>query len=69
GLVDTVNAFFSTQIRDGQLKPLSVGEIRAYYRQDAWIWRLYLAFRKVDRALHSLFGKYYPYILPEGIKR
>ncbi len=69
GLVDTVNGFFSAQIRDGVMKPLSVEEIRAYYREDALIWRLYLAFRKIDRSAHNLMGKYYPYILPEKIKR
>lgn len=69
GLVETVNTFFSTQIRDGGIKPLSVEEIKAYYREDALIWRLYLAFRKTDRSLHALLGKYYPYILPDKIKR
>ncbi len=33
------------------------------------MWRLYLAFRKADRALHCLLGKDYPYILPDKIKR
>lgn len=69
GLVDKVNEFFSEQILNGGMKPLSVEEIRAYYREDAMIWRLYLAFRKVDRFLHNLLGKYYPYVLPEKMKR
>lgn len=69
GLVDTVNEFFSPQINIGGFKPLTVEEIKSYYRQDAWIWRLYLTFRKVDRSLHRSFGKYYPYILPDRIKR
>ena len=60
---------FSVEIQDGGLKPITAAEIRAYYRQDAWIWRLYLTFRKVDRAMHRLFGKDYPYILPGKIKR
>jgi hypothetical protein len=68
-LVDTVNGFFSAHIRDGGMKPLSVEEIGAYYREDALIWRLYLAFRKVDRSLHNLLGKYYPYILPDKVRR
>lgn len=69
GLVDTVNTFFSAQIQNGAMKPLSVEEIKAYYREDALMWRLYLAFRKTDRSLHALLGKYYPYILPDKIKR
>ena len=69
GLLETVNGFFSAQIQGGEFKPLTIEEIQAYYREDVWIWRLYLAFRKVDRFLHNLVGKYYPYILPEKIKR
>jgi hypothetical protein len=46
-----------------------VPEVRAHYREDAWIWRIYLAFRKVDRALHRLSGKEYCYILPGRIRR
>jgi hypothetical protein len=68
-LVDAVNRFFSDEIRDGGFEPITAGEIKSYYREDAWIWRLYLAFRKVDRSLHGLLGKDYPYILPGKIKR
>lgn len=69
GLVDTVNGFFAAQVREGGFKLLSVGEIKAYYHEDAMIWRLYLTFRRIDRSLHNLLGKYYPYILPGNIKR
>lgn len=50
-------------------KPLTTDEIAAYYKDDARTWRIYLAFRKVDRALHRLLGRDYPYVLPEKIKR
>jgi hypothetical protein len=69
GLVDTVNEFFSAEIRGGDFKPISVKEIRAYYREDAWIWRFYLAFRRIDRSLHGLLGKEYVYVLPGKTKR
>lgn len=69
GLVELVNWFFSVQISSGTFPPLTVKEIESYYREDAWIWRLYLTFRKIDRTLHHAFGKYYPYILPGKIKR
>lgn len=68
-LVHTANDFFSTRYQSGGIKPLGVEEVKAYYREDAMIWRLYLAFRKLDRSLHNLSGKYYPYILPPKIKR
>lgn len=54
--------------REG-FQPLTVKEVSDYYREDARIWRVYLSFRKVDRALHHLFGRPYPYILPESIRR
>jgi hypothetical protein len=68
-LVDTANGFFSDEIRDSGFKPITVKEVTAYYREDAWIWRIYLTFRKIDRSLHRLLGKDYPYILPGKIKR
>jgi hypothetical protein len=68
-LVEAVNEFFSAEFRDGGLKSITVDEVRAYYREDAWIWRLYLAFRKVDRSLHTLLGKDYPYVLPDKVTR
>ena len=66
-LIDLVNASFAAQ--DDRLKPLTAAEVAAYYQQDAQLWRAYLAARKVDRFLHRLIGKEYPYILPEQIKR
>ena len=68
-LVDTVNRLFSVGIKDGGFEPITMREIKAYYREDAWIWRIYLSFRKIDRSLHRLLGKEYPYILPGRIKR
>jgi len=69
GLVDTVNRFFAGNARLSGFKPLTIAEVRSYYREDAWIWRLYLAFKKVDRFFHRLLGKDYPYILPDKVKR
>jgi hypothetical protein len=51
------------------MEPLTVKEVSAYYREDALIWRLYLAFRKVDRALRLALGREYPYILPAKVRR
>jgi len=49
--------------------PLTPDEIAAYYKDDARTWRIYLAFRKIDRSLHRVLGKEYPYVLPEKIAR
>lgn len=48
---------------------ITVKDVTSYYREDAMIWRTYLAFRRFDRWLHRLFGKPYPYVLPGHIKR
>lgn len=68
-LVETVNQFFAGETQKGRFKPVTVKEVKAYYREDAWIWRIYLAFRRLDRALHKVLGKDYPYVLPGKIKR
>lgn len=68
-LVNLVNNFFEDKISIGSFEPITEKDVKAYYREDAWIWRIYLTFRKVDRALHKLLKKNYPYILPRKIKR
>lgn len=68
-LVETVNDVLADDIRSGRLPPITVKEVKAYYREDAWIWRIYLSARKIDRFLHRLLGKDYPYLLPEKIRR
>ena len=68
-LVRAVDGFFSGGNRPAAFEPITLDQVRAYYREDAWIWRLYLAFRRVDRFLHGLLGKDYPYVLPGRIKR
>jgi hypothetical protein len=68
-LVCAVDGFFSGGSRPDNFEPITLDQVRSYYREDAWIWRLYLAFRRVDRSLHGLLGKDYPYVLPGKIKR
>jgi hypothetical protein len=68
-LIDLVNESFAAETQGGTFKPLTTQEVAAYYKQDAQLWSVYLAARRVDRFLHRLFGKEYPYILPEKIVR
>ena len=68
-IVETVNEFFAREIADSRFEPISIREVKSYYREDKLIWQVYLAFRKIDRFLHRLFRKSYPYILPERIQR
>lgn len=67
-LLETANAFLAGEAP--AIRPITVPEIDAYYREDAMIWRLYLALRRIDRFLHRrILHKPYVYILPGKIKR
>jgi hypothetical protein len=69
-LIATANSFFVGDGVQFGIAPITEKEIVAYYKEDATIWRLYLAFRKIDRFLHlKILGKPYVYILPGKIKR
>jgi hypothetical protein len=69
-LVDAANEFFAGDGKALNIKPLSEKEIKSYYKEDALIWVLFLAFRRFDRWLHNnILHKPYIYILPGHIKR
>ncbi|MBN2283124.1 MAG: hypothetical protein JXO48_04460 [Deltaproteobacteria bacterium] len=69
-LVDRVNDFFRNDAPELAVAAVTEKEVRAYYREDAMIWRLYLALRRFDRFLHrAVLRKPYVYILPGRIKR
>ena len=70
GLVQAANEFFAAEGAALGVKPLTEKEIKAYYKEDALIWVLFLAFRRFDRWLHKyILRKPYIYILPGHIKR
>lgn len=69
-LVDAANGFFRDEAPDLAVAPLTTKEVRAYYREDAMIWRLYLGLRKLDRFLQRvILRRHYQYILPGKIQR
>ena len=69
-LVKAANEFFEGEAAALDVAPLTEKEIKSYYREDAMIWRLYLAMRRSDRFLRTrITRKGYPYILPGKIKR
>jgi hypothetical protein len=69
-LIELANRFFAGAAAYLGARPLTVAEVRAYYREDAMIWSAYLAARKLDRFLRArLLRRRYPYILPERIRR
>jgi hypothetical protein len=69
-LIATANNFFAGEGASFGMAPITEKQIVSYYREDATIWRVYLAFRKIDRFLHRrILNKPYAYILPGNIKR
>jgi hypothetical protein len=67
--VECANRFFEQEAAELGVATLQRGEIDAYYREDALIWRFYLAARRIDRRLHRWTGRTYPYVLPGRIRR
>jgi len=51
-------------------KPITRNEIDTYYKNDKFIWQLFLALRRLDRWLtNRIFRKQYEFILPGKIER
>ncbi len=70
GMVQAANEFITGEAEHLNLEPILETEIQAYYREDAMIWTLYAAMRRLDRIIHRrVLRKTYPYILPGKVKR
>jgi hypothetical protein len=68
--IGEANRFFENTVPHLKARPITLKEVRSYYREDAFIWSLYLLLRKLDRFLHlKIMRKPYPYILPGKIRR
>jgi len=53
-----------------QMQPLNRFEIDAYYKNDAFIWSLFLTLRRMDRIIKTkILRRRYNFILPGKIKR
>jgi hypothetical protein len=68
-LVSAANRFLAAEFQPDLSGPITVEEVCTYYRRDARMWRIYMAFRKLDRSLQGRLGRQYPYILPEKVAR
>tara|TARA_B100000315_G_C14590997_1_gene595772 strand:- start:2009 stop:2926 length:918 start_codon:yes stop_codon:yes gene_type:complete len=69
GLIPDVLEIINDNLNEND-EPLDEKEVAKYYKEDKFIWALFLALRRFDRWLHTkVFHKPYPYILPGKIKR
>lgn len=61
---------FLEEINRRTASAITAKELAAYYREDKFIWQLFLALRKMDRWLHRyVYHQPYQFILPGQIKR
>jgi hypothetical protein len=68
--ISVINGFIEEKGLNNELHPLIRSEIDTYYKNDAFIWSLFLTLRRMDRAIKTnLFRKRYNFILPGKIKR
>lgn len=68
--VAAVNGLLADELGAGGTAPLTVKEVAAYYREDAFIWRFFQAARQADRFVtERILGKRYPFRLPGKIAR
>lgn len=68
--IDLVNRFLAEEPNPAPFEPITEKEVRGYYRQDAFIWRLFLALRRVERWTRTRIRRRpYPMILPGPIDR
>jgi len=69
-LIITANDFLAGEAGDLGIKLIDEDELRTYYREDAFIWRLYLNMRRLDRFICTkILRREYAYILPGKIER
>ena len=72
-LIRLVNDFFSTEVPELDIEPLSYHEVDRYYNGflgDRQIWVVFQAARQMDRYLQTrMLKKNYNFYLPGKIKR
>jgi len=67
-LIYNASTFFKNECPG--VNQITVQEVQKYYKNDAFIWSLFLSLRKLHRAIASgLLRQRYEFILPEEIKR
>jgi len=68
--IETVNQYLSQNALDLKIDPIEKKEVDKYYKDDAFIWKLFLSLRRLDRFIKTkLFREKYNFILPGKINR
>ncbi len=65
-----INSYLEKENQDKQIRNLKKSEIDSYYKNDAFIWALFLSLRRFDRFVKTkIFRQRYNFILPGKISR
>lgn len=56
-------------LKERGLAEVTAAQVRSYYREDAFIWSLFLRLRRWERSWRTLRGQRYELILPGPIRR
>ncbi len=65
-----INRIFSNSSEFKQLTPITEKEIKKYYKEDKFIWQLFINVRRLDRFIRTKIRRQrYEFLLPGKIKR
>lgn len=68
--IEHANHFFKNNFPEFNLKEIIFKEVESYYKNDAFIWSLFLSLRKFHRTIATkILRRRYEFILPEKIQR
>ena len=69
-LINLVNKFFTEEAIDFNIEPLTLEEVKKYYKSDSSMWVIFQSVRRFDRFLKTkVFKKQYDFYLPGKIER
>ncbi|MBA7653660.1 hypothetical protein ES703_61517 [subsurface metagenome] len=69
-LINLVNKFFEEEAIDFDIEPLTLEEVKKYYKSDSSMWVIFQSVRRFDRFLKTkVFKKKYDFYLPGKIER
>ncbi|MCB0028129.1 MAG: hypothetical protein KDE28_09500 [Anaerolineales bacterium] len=68
--IAAANDYFAGELAAARIEPIEAREVRAYYREDAFIWSLYGGMRRLDRQIYRhVLRRPYIHILPGKTRR
>ncbi|MBA7590189.1 hypothetical protein ES708_32297 [subsurface metagenome] len=69
-LINLVNKFFEEEAIDFDIEPLTLEEVKKYYKSDSSMWVIFQSVRRFDRFLKTkVFKKKHDFYLPGKIER